>query len=300
MSSARFLLLVPFLLLAGCVDPLGVRDTGLHVTTKPGYTVTRNMVYTPADWPEPVRGDFYQPKGVSGPAPAVLLIHGGGWTGEDGRWQMNPIAGKLVKRGYAVFNVTYRLAPRWRYPAPVDDLNQALAWMHRHAGEKGIDTSRISTYGYSAGGYLAAMIGLPEKAGIRAIVMGGAPSDLTYYASGNLVQQFLGGRREEIPGIYEESSPVNHVSRGSPPVFIYHAKKDRLVRPEHAVSMMAALDEKQVRHEVLWIPGRGHISAFLLPGNSVDEAIGFLDRENRETLRAGPLRNASHSSTGRP
>lgn len=297
MPSARLLFLAPFLLLAGCVDPVGVRDTGQRVTAKPGYTVSRNIIFTPADWPEPVRGDFYQPRSGSKPAPAVLLIHGGGWTGEDGRWQMNPIAQKLVKRGYAVFNVTYRLAPRWTYPAPVDDLNQALAWIHTHAGEKGIDPDRISTYGYSAGGYLAAMIGLPEKAGIRAIVMGGSPSDLSFYAGGDLVPQFLGGRRDEIPEVYQESSPVNHVEKGSPPVFLYHATDDRLVKPEHLHAMTTALEEKHVRHEVLWIPGRGHISAFLLPGKSVDRAIDFLDRE---THRTGLRKSASHSTTSRP
>ncbi|RYD27155.1 MAG: alpha/beta hydrolase [Verrucomicrobiaceae bacterium] len=249
------------------------------------------------DWPEPVHGDFYQPRNVSGPVPAVLLIHGGGWTGEDGRWQMDPIAKKLVKRGYAVFNVTYRLAPKWIYPAPVDDLNHALAWMRSHAEERGIDAGNISTYGYSAGGYLAAMIGLPEKAGIRAIVMGGAPSDLSFYAGGDLVPQFLGGRRDEIPEVFREASPVNHVSRHSPPVFLYHAAEDKLVKPEHLHAMTAALDEKGVRHEVLLIPGRGHIGAFLLPGNSVGEAIGFLDRE---THRAGLQENASHSTASRP
>jgi acetyl esterase/lipase len=297
MPPVRFLLLALFLLLAGCVDPVGGRDTGQRVTTKPGYAISRNIVFTPEDWPEPVQGDFYQPRNTSGPVPAVLLIHGGGWTGEDGRWQMDPIAKKLVKRGYAVFNVTYRLAPRWTYPAPVDDLNQALAWMHRHATERGIDTTRISTYGYSAGGYLAAMIGLPDKAGIRSIVMGGSPSDLSFYAGGDLVQQFLGGSREEIPEIYQDSSAVNHVEKGSPPVFLYHAADDRLVKPEHLHAMTAALEKKDVRHEVLWIPGRGHIAAFLLPGNSVDEAINFIDRE---THRADPQKSASHSTASRP
>lgn len=296
MPCSRFLFLAPFLLLAACVDPVGVRDIGQRVTAKPGYTVSRNIVFTPADWPEKVHGDFYQPKGDK-PVPAVLLIHGGGWTGEDGRWQMNPIARKLVKRGYAVFNVTYRLAPKWIYPAPVDDLNHALAWMHAHAKERHIDTTRISTYGYSAGGYLAAMVGLPEKAGIRAIVMGGSPSDLSFYAGGDLVPQFLGGRRDEIPEIFKEASPVNHVSRRSPPVFLYHATEDRLVRPEHPNAMMKALDKKGVRHEMLWIPKRGHISGFLLPGDSVDQAIDFLDRE---TQRAGLQENASHSTASRP
>ncbi|RYD33698.1 MAG: alpha/beta hydrolase, partial [Verrucomicrobiaceae bacterium] len=189
------------------------------------------------------------------------------------------------------------LAPKWIYPAPVDDLNHALAWMRTHAAEKGIDTRRMATYGYSAGGYLAAMVGLPEDAGICAIVMGGAPTDLSFYAGGDLVPQFLGGRREEIPERFDEASPVNHVERKSPPVFLYHAEKDKLVKPEHPLAMMEALEEKKVPHQIQWIPGRGHIGAFLIPGDSVDRAIDFLDQETHRTdLRKG----ASHPTTSRP
>jgi acetyl esterase/lipase len=125
------------------------------VQSKDGYSITRDVIYTPSDWPEPVRGDLYRPRKSKTLAPAILLVHGGGWTGKDGRWQMNPIAKKLVKKGYVVLNVTYRLAPRWTYPAPVKDLQEAVKWMRAHAVEEGIDPNRIATFGYSAGGYLA-------------------------------------------------------------------------------------------------------------------------------------------------
>jgi acetyl esterase/lipase len=244
---------------------------------KNGHSVVRNIVYTPADWPAPVMGDLYRPA-TARPAPAVLLVHGGGWTGKDGRWQMNPIAKKLAKRGYVVLNVTYRLAPRWIYPAPVEDLKQALRWMRTNAADAGIDPQRIAVYGYSAGGYLAALTAMDEATQIRAIVAGGAPSDLTLYPGGDLVPQFLGGRKHEIPERFYEASPVNHVTRKTPPVFLYHGGADRLVPPEHAWEFKAALERNQVPHELYWIEGRDHIAAFLLPGRSVDLAVDFLDR----------------------
>ena len=244
-------------------------------------SITRDIVYTPPGWPEAVKGDLHRPL-TGGKSPAVLLIHGGGWTGKDGRWQMNRIAGKLAKRGYVVLNVTYRLAPRWTYPAPVDDLREAVKWMQDHAEEHGIDPQRIATFGYSAGGYLAALTGLIEgKQEIRAIVAGGAPSNLTFYPGGDLVPQFLGGTQQQIPQRFKEASPVNYVTPESPPMFIYHGTKDRLVPREHAEAMIAALKKNRVPYETYWVEGRDHIPAFLLPAGSVDAAIDFLDRQLR-------------------
>jgi len=248
---------------------------------KERHSVTRDIIYTPADWAAPVMGDLYRPV-TTRPAPAVLLVHGGGWSGKDGRWQMNPIAKKLAKRGYVVFNVTYRLAPRWIYPAPIEDLKQAIHWMRLNATETGIDRKRIAVFGYSAGGYLAALTGLDEATEIRAIVAGGSPTDLTLYPGGDLVPQFLGGRKHEIPERFHDASPVNHVTRKTPPVFLYHGGADRLVPPAHAWAFKDALERNQVPHELHWIEGRDHVGAFLLPGRSIDLAVGFLDRELAE------------------
>ena len=273
-------MLVP-IFLSACSNSLGPVGHGQSRSVKSGYIVTRNINYTPKNWPEAVRGDFYRPKSAE-PVPAVLLIHGGGWTGSDGRWQMAPIARILAKRGYAVLNVTYRLAPRWIYPAPVEDLQEAVKWLRANAAEQGIDPNRIATFGYSAGGYLAALTGLiegAENSNIRAIVAGGAPSDLTFYPGGDLVPQFLGGKQQEIPWRFSEASPVNYVTPDSPPMFLYHGTNDRLVPPEHAQVMISELKQKGVPHEYFWMTGRSHISGFLLPGGSVNAAVNFLDRQ---------------------
>jgi acetyl esterase/lipase len=266
-----------FAFLAGCT---GLPEPGIAwkgTSVKNGYRVTRNLVYTPKDWPEAIPADFYQPDGVE-PTPAVLLIHGGGWTGKDGRWQMEPIARQLAQSGYAVLNVTYRLAPKYHYPAPVDDMRQALRWLREHAAEENIDPSRIAVFGYSAGGYLAAMVGYTEPVGsIRAVVAGGTPSNLSLYPGGKLVPQFLGGKRDEIPEVFREASPVNHVSATSPPTFVYQATDDTLVPRHHAWDLIAALEENHVPHDTYWINGRGHVAAFLFPADAINRAINFLN-----------------------
>ena len=271
--------LVSVAMIVGCSGPAGLAGQWRGTSVQSGYTVTRNLIYTPESWPERIPGDLYRPRS-GGLHPAVLLIHGGGWTGEDGRWQMAPIARQLVKRGYVVLNVTYRLAPKYIYPAPVDDMRQAVGWMREHAAEQGIDPTRIAAFGYSAGGYLAAMTAYTGE-DIRAVVAGGTPGDLTLYPGGDLVPQFLGGKRQEIPDRFREASPVNYITSHSPPTFVYQAVDDKLVPPEHAWAMINALERSNVPHEVYWIYGRDHVAAFLFPADAINRAIDFLDRAIR-------------------
>lgn len=244
------------------------------------FSSTRDVVYTPANWPVALRADVYRPE-IGHPAPGVLLIHGGGWKGGDGRWQMTGIAKKLARHGYVVVNATYRTTPEFHYPAPLDDMREAIFWMRKQAASQGIDPARIATFGYSAGGHLAELVALKDEkhqARVKAIVAGGAPSDLTLYPGGDLVPAFLGGTQSEVPKIFKDASPVNHVSADSPPIFLFHASQDQLVPPEHALRMQAAYARYGKPPEIHWIPGRGHIGGFLFSGKAVDQAIGFLDQ----------------------
>ncbi|MGJ8722961.1 MAG: alpha/beta hydrolase [Roseibacillus sp.] len=270
------------------VGVLGSCSAGLPragVGVKTSFESQKDVVYSPAAWPQEMKGDLYQPE-VDMPAPGVLLIHGGGWTGGDKRHQMSAIARRLAKRGFVVFNATYRTTPEWQHPAQYEDLIQALKWMKAHAEELNLDSNRLATFGYSAGGHLSALVGLQaEKEGIpiRAIVAGGAPSDLMITDS-PLVEALLGGRRDEMPARFREASPINHITSKSPPVFLYHAPKDSLVWPKHAFAFDKKLTESGVKHELVWTFGWGHISGFLLPGKAMGNAVAFLDEYLRTEL----------------
>ncbi|MFT4175041.1 MAG: alpha/beta hydrolase [Luteolibacter sp.] len=262
-------------LLNACVSPIGPPSLSGE-----RFRVARDVVYTPENWPTALRADVYRARSPS-PAPAVLLIHGGAWRGGDGRWLMNGIARKLARRGYVVVNVTYRTVPGYRYPAPLDDMREAIRWMRERADLYGIDPDRIATFGYSAGGHLAAQVALNDpsrEARVRAIVAGGAPFDLTFYPGGDLLPAFLGSTKEEIPEVFLDASPLYHVGKNNPPIFIYHATRDRLVPPDHALRMQAAYARYGEKPKIHWLPARGHISGFFLSESTVDEAIDFLDR----------------------
>jgi acetyl esterase/lipase len=239
-------------------------------------SMRKDVAFTPESWPERLVADLYFPEGGM-PAPAVLLVHGGGWNGKESRSDMAGIANSLAKRGYFVMNTTYRLTPRWKFPAQTDDLEQALRFMRKNSGSLNIDPSRIATFGYSAGGHLAALIGLDPDNGIKAIVAGGAPADLSFWPDGRLTGLLLGGPLEGNEAIYREASPVTYVRKESPPTFIYHGTADDLVPIEHPKEFIAKLEQNGVEHEVYWINGRSHIFAHLFPASAISKAIDFLD-----------------------
>lgn len=289
MRHIHLLLAAPALLLCACGSRhFGKPDTPAPEPAHSTYTVERDVGFTPAGWPKPLLADVYRPQGA-GPFPSVLLIHGGAWKRGD-REQVTSLAERIAGRGYLVMNTTYRLVPQWIFPAQLEDVQEALRWMRSPAGTaRGIDPTRIGTFGYSAGGHLAALAGhiadSPRYGDpltrVRAIVAGGTPADLTLYEGGHLVPAFIGGPKSEKLAQFQLASPVTHVNAGDPPVFIYQATLDDYVPYEQAEHYKAVLDANGVTNELFVIRGHGHISAFFADGDAVRAALDFLDRHLR-------------------
>jgi len=251
-----------------------------------------NIVYTASYWPQPLQADLHLPR-KPGLHPVVLMVHGGGWASR-GRDDMDDVSRKLVSHGYAVFNVSYRFAPRFKYPAQLQDLQQALVWIAENARRYNLDIDRINAWGYSSGAHLAALVGsmnanhsravnLPELPRINAVVAGGIPSDLRKFSDSPIVMRFLGGELEEMPERYAEASPVYHVSSDDPPVFLYHGKLDFLVTDDHASDYHQTLIAAGVESELYLHNWRGHMSMFLFGDDAENRAIDFLDRYGAST-----------------
>ena len=97
--------------------------------------------------------DVYRPKDKAGKLPVILSVHGGGWVyGTKETYQFYCM--DLAKRGFAVVNFTYRLAPEHRYPAQIEDTNAVVEWILKHSEEYGFDSDNIFAVGDSAGGHL--------------------------------------------------------------------------------------------------------------------------------------------------
>lgn len=196
--------------------------------------------------------------------PAVMLIFGGGWSSGEKANQV-PMAQKLAAAGYVAMVPEYRLSPEIPYPAAVHDLKAAIRWMRAKALTYQIDTNKIAVLGCSAGAQLASLLGttgdMPEMEGeegllyhsskVQAIVnIDGIVSFVHPEASaeGEAAARWLGGTRAEAPDNWRAASPLEYVSRETPPVLFVNSAQPRF----HAGrdDMIKILNEYSIYNEV--------------------------------------------------
>ncbi len=224
--------------------------------------------------------DIYVPSG-DGPFPSVLMVHGGAWR-TGAKWHMAGHARRIGENGYTVVNINYRLAPKHKFPAQIDDCRAALLWMRQNAKEFKIDPKRIAGYGYSAGAHLVSLLGVTdprddEGTRLRAVVAGGTPCDFRdVRPNATIFKYWLGGTRNELPDVYKQASPVTFVTADDPPFFFFHGEKDLLVPRRTPDRMMNLLKEIDVRAEWHEVPEKGHITA-MLDKTAQEKAIAFLN-----------------------
>jgi len=233
--------------------------------------------------------DVYAP-GSAGPHPGVLVVHGGAWmTGR--RTQLAAIARDLAGAGYTAVAISYRLAPKYPFPAQIEDCKTAVRWMRSNAEHLGIDGERIGGFGYSAGGHLVAMLGTTDRSAgfapdvddgpstrLQAYVAGGAPCDFRWLPpDASALAYWLGGTRSEKPRMYERASPAYYVSADDAPAFFYHGTKDLLVPIFSPTLMVTKLHRAGLTAELYKVSGAGHLGA-VYDKEAVAAAVKFLDK----------------------
>lgn len=238
-------------------------------------------VYATPEAGAPLRFDFYRDPDRPGRLPIVVLIHGGSWSRGD-RTQLPGMAHRLAGDGWAVAAIDYRLAPRHRFPAQLDDVRAAVDYLRVHAVELGIDRERVVLYGRSAGGHLALLAAYRWHAPfVRGVVALYAPTDLRWswaHPTNPLVldthgtlRAFLGGAPDESATMsvtYGEASPIDHVTEASPPTLLVHGGRDELVNPLQTERLAARLAEAGVPHLALRLPWATHGCEASLAGPS--------------------------------
>jgi acetyl esterase/lipase len=260
------------------------------------YRIVRGLVYTPPGWPQALAGDLYLPERRDA-APVVLVVHGGSWSsGSRTSLDATRIARHLAAQGYAAFSVDYRLAPAALYPAPLEDLPLAVAWLRAHAAEYRLDGDALGAWGYSAGAHLVALLGTQANAQLRlrAVVAGGIPADLTRWPDSPLVKKFLGRNAREDFALSAAASPINHIDDRTAPFFLYHGARDSLVEPEQPRLFAAALRTRGIPVELYYRRYAGHLLTAALPGKALDKGTAFLAAHlltapAGETLQQAPL-----------
>ncbi len=223
------------------------------------------------------RLDFYPAMGRS-PAPCVMVIHGGGWDSGD-RGQIPQFNAWLARGGYAVADVSYRLAPDAVWPAQRDDVAAALAFVKAHAAAWGVDASRLVILGRSAGGQIAEACAYAfHDPALRGGVALYAPSDMRFawkwgrpddaLNSPRLLRRFLGGTPETAGAAYDSASGILMVGPGSPPTLMLHGTIDTLVWNRHSVRLAARLTEAGVPNLFVSMPWATHALEYNLSSPS--------------------------------
>lgn len=232
--------------------------------------------------------DLARPKQIHGKAPALVMIHGGGWVGGD-RSSFHHLQFNLAQAGVVCVTVQYRLAPKAKFPAQIEDVKCAVRWLRAHADQYQIDPNRIGAIGMSAGAHLAVLLavtgdqsslegngGHPSHSSAVSTAVGLAgPYDLTLgYANSTkqgagegpavrgMLESFLGGTPDQVPAQYRNASPISYVRKDQPlpPMLLVQGEADTLVLVEQADLMHEKLRATGASVDYLRIPDATHNS----------------------------------------
>jgi len=211
--------------------------------------------------------DVIRLAGSSRARPAVILVHGGGWSGGD-KQDMQWIAERLAKAGYTCFSINYRLAPQHRWPACLEDVRTAVRWIKSHAPDYGADPRQIVLLGYSAGGHLAchAAATADQQDTPAAVILLAAPIDHEADSErrGGLSpsMQKLLDRPAVIDAaaraVLREISPIHYVNSDLGPFILVHGTEDTSVPYDQSLHLRAQLLANGASCELITLEGAGH------------------------------------------
>ncbi len=247
-------------------------DSIKKVIVPDGYIAQLDVVYSKVgNWDG--RMDLYLPPVEQGNKNAILInIHGGGWN--HGTKESQTGFASFFKNKMAVANVEYRLTPQATAPAAVVDVRCAYNYIVNHAAELNIDVHKIVIMGGSAGGHLALMAGMLtgnegfdsscpatmvqpaciiDKYGITDVWDWGYGKDITSSSA----TKWLGSKKAD-KNFAASVSPINYVTKNTPPIFIVHGDADPTVPIQQSIKLFEALKKANVETEMITVEGGLH------------------------------------------
>lgn len=194
--------------------------------------------------------------------PAAVFFHGGGWVG-GGPKQFNNLCEHLAARGMVAIQVEYRLLDGKTNDPPtkcVSDAKSAMRWVRAHAEELQVDSKRIAAGGGSAGGHLAAFVGMVDG-------QDDPQDDLKVSAKANALLLFnpvydngpdQGWGRARVGDRYQEFSPAHNITSDDPPAIVFLGTKDKLIPVAVAERFQKKMQDAGLRSELKLFEGEGH------------------------------------------
>ena len=227
--------------------------------------------------------------------PLVVVIYGGAWRGGDAT-QAENVSKALASRGFAVAAIDYRHAPRFQYPAQLEDVHRGISLLRDSALAWKLNAEHIALLGRSSGGHLAELAAYkPGAPPVRAVVALYAPHDLIQgyrdlpspdpIGVRDVLTGFLGGTPDQQMTRYRDASPSSYVRAGLPPTLLIFGGRDNIVKPEFNRGAAAALRRAGVRVVSVELPWAEHGFDLAPAGLGAQLAfqviVQFLDRELR-------------------
>ena len=261
----------------------------------PAVRVVKDVDYLGPDRKEKM--DLYLPGGEAPPKgfPAVLLIHGGGWSGGDkGAAREQNIGTTLARNGYVAASINYFLAAKQSsflktlegaWPRNLHDCKSGVRFLRRNASTYRIDVDHVGVLGGSAGGHLAAMVAMtsPEDGLDPREPWGDVSCRVQASVPLYGVHDFAAFSKEPLPAelleLAKRASPVTYATKDDPPALILHGTKDAIVPLVQSELLAAALKKTGVAQELLVVTGAPH--SFHLEPKEQDlrpAVLAFLDR----------------------
>jgi acetyl esterase/lipase len=242
--------------------------------------------------------DLHRPQGDN--PPLIVYVHGGGWRA--GSKEDVPIA-DLYDKGFAIASVDYRLSTQAVFPAQVHDIKAAIRFLRANAGVFHLNTTKIAIIGSSAGGHLAALVGvsngsqeLEGKVGEHLDQSSDVQTIVSYYGASNLetilsqstpkgrdfripaLKLLLGDTPDKKPALAKLASPVAHLDKSDPPLLLIHGDADPQMPPQQSQELAKAYESLGLPVTLILLPGSLHGGAEFYDEERMGIVAKFLDK----------------------
>jgi acetyl esterase/lipase len=254
--------------------------------------------------------DIYLPNEGKDDFPVIVAIHGGAFKmGDKGDMQLNGMLEGL-KRGYAIVSINYRMSGEAIFPAAVYDCKTAIRWIKANAKTYHLNPNKIATWGGSAGGHLAAMIGTSSgikdledfsqgnkefSSEVQAVVDWFGPINFNtmdaqfkisnkgktdHDNSDSPESLYIGKKITEAHDLVKKTNPATYITKNDPPFFIEHGKEDQLVPTEQSIDFAADLEKILGKNKVTLtiLPDTRHGGPQFETPENLDRVFQFLDK----------------------
>ncbi len=214
--------------------------------------------------------DLFTPDNKNGKLLVLIYIHGGGWTTGSKRTSAHQCA-VFASEGFLVLNIKYRLGPKYKHPAALEDIGQVLVWLNKNHIKYNADLDTIFFGGSSAGAHLSCMavciatnddlrrkigVEFPLKASSVAgslLIYGGYNMETIvntkFFMVKTMIKSYIGTYKVSEYKLKDQISPIHHITDAFPPAFITAGERDHLY--SQTTELIEVLDAKSIKYEKL-------------------------------------------------